>query len=557
MAPLAYRFVRLLFKVSINAFYAIEVDGLENIPPDGCPTILCPNHSNSLTDPILLLSVVPPEKRDMIRMTAKDTFWKKNDIFSLLVKSVGTVPIKRTKDYNAKVDNTAAIETLVETLEKGNCICLFPEGISRYHSQIANFKPGVALIASETLTRNKDKEDFSIHLLTASLVYIHREKFRSNVLVKFNPPIVITPKHQSLLKTVAEDGSKRSSEQAINELTNTMEEIVRSNTLDSPDWQTLRIAHTARKLYAGELGTRISLSEYVKLTKKFIDLLSKVKTDEDDDNSECSDNNNNLPNGNSLLDKKEIIVERVDAGNLLSVDNLEVQNEKISHKGIDLAILARDLSAYQDLLDSHGIKDYRVSRPTPLSKSSLIFRIYLRIIWAFILASLSFPGWILWSPIFIVVKYKEYQIRKLPIEDNFDEIAQYKLLISTILLIPIYFVICFFTFPFILITSWLIPLLMWLTIRWTEDFFQTVRSCLSLTKLLFLPASEYSAIHTMRENIRVNVKELAVHEMGLPENPENLIRKIRPRGMGYFSIRRRRKKDYNEVLRLWDVSAYE
>lgn len=174
------------------------------------------------------------------------------------------------------------------------------------------------------------------------------------MLVKFNPPIVITPKHQSLLKTVAEDGSKRSSEQAINELTNTMEEIVRSNTLDSPDWQTLRIAHTARKLYAGELGTRISLSEYVKLTKKFIDLLSKVKTDEDDDNSECSNNNNNnLPNGDSLLDKKEIIVERVDAGNLLSVDNLEVQNEKISHKGIDLAILARDLSVSDLMLNSH------------------------------------------------------------------------------------------------------------------------------------------------------------------------------------------------------------
>jgi glycerol-3-phosphate O-acyltransferase/dihydroxyacetone phosphate acyltransferase len=170
------------------------------------------------------------------------------------------------------------------------------------------------------------------------------------VLVKFNPPIVITPKHQSLLKTLAEDGSKRSSEQAINELTNAMEEIVRSNTLDSPDWQTLRIAHTARKLYAGELGTRISLSDYVKLTKKFIDLLSKVKTVEDDDNSESSSNNSN---GNNLLDKKQIIVERIDAGNLLSVDNLEVQNEKISHKGIDLAVLARDLSVSDLMLNSH------------------------------------------------------------------------------------------------------------------------------------------------------------------------------------------------------------
>src|ERR1044072_6494871 len=91
-----------------------------------------------------------------------------------------------------------------------------------------------SLFFIQTLTRNKDKEDFSINLLTASLVYIHREKFRSNVLVKFNPPIVITPKHQSLLKTIVEDGSRRSSEQAIDELTNAMEAMVRSSTLHSP-----------------------------------------------------------------------------------------------------------------------------------------------------------------------------------------------------------------------------------------------------------------------------------------------------------------------------------
>ena len=158
---------------------------------------------------------------------------------------------------------------------------------------------------------------------------------------------------------------------------------------------------------------------------------------------------------------------------------------------------------------------------------------------------------------YLLFRYKEYQIRKLPIEDNFDEITQYKLLISAILLVPIYLTACLFTLPFILITSWLIPLLMWLTIRWTEDLFQAVRSCISLTKLLLMPASEYSSIRSIRENIRAKVKELAVYELELPENPEVLISKIRPRGLGYFSIRRRRKKDYNEVLRLWDVSAYE
>ncbi|CAG8438379.1 10135_t:CDS:10 [Dentiscutata heterogama] len=549
MAPLAYRFVRFLFKILANAFYAIEVEGLEYIPPDGCPTILCPNHANSLTDPICLLAAIPKDKRDMVRLTAKDTFWYKTDMFSILIRSLGTVPIKRTKDYNfAKVDNSESFEILIGCLEQGDCICMFPEGISRYHSKVAPFKPGVALIASETLTRNKDQPDFSINLLTASLVYIRREKFRSNVLVKFNPPIVLTPQHQALLKTITSDGKKRTSEQAINELTSVMEETVRSNTLDSPDWQTLRIAHTARKLYAGDLGTRISLAEYVRLTKKFIDALAKT--------SEESSGEGQFNGSNEIDDEnKEIIVERVDS-NVLHVDDPALK-EKITHQGVDINILSRDLTAYQDLLDSHGIKDYRFSRAIPLSKLELIGRIFIRVIWASILATISSVGIILWLPIFTCVKYKEYQIRKLPKEDNYDEITQYKLLIATILIVPIYTIAVFLTLPFAFITSWLIPLLMWLTIRWTEDLFQAARSSLSLTKLLLLPKEEYDHIKSIRENIRVKVQNLAVNELGLPENPEVLVNKSRPRGMGYFSIRKRRKKDYNEVLRLWDVSGYD
>ncbi|CAG8691443.1 6681_t:CDS:2, partial [Ambispora leptoticha] len=448
-------------------------------------------------------------------------------------------------DYNySKVDNSESLAKLIESLEQGDCICMFPEGISRYHSKVAPFKPGVALIASEALTRNKDRPNFSINLLTVSLIYIRREKFRSNVLVKFNPPIVLTPQHQSLLKTVTSDGKKRSSEQAINELTSVMEETVRSNTLDSPDWQTLRIAHTARKLYAGNLGTRISLAEYVRLTKKFIDTLAKAS----------EETNGGQYNGNNEINNehKEIIVERVDS-NVLHVDNPAFK-EKITHQDVDIHVLSRDLAAYQDLLDSYGIKDYRFSRDIPLSKPELIGRIIIRVIWASVLATISS----------LKLKfaeaedgYKEYQIRKLPKEDNYDEITQYKLLIATMLLIPIYITAVFLTLPFAFITSWLIPLLMWLTIRWTEDLFQAMRSCLSLTKLLLLPKGEYDHIKSIRENIRERVQILAVNELGLPDNPEILVSKSKPRGLGYFSIKKRRKKDYNEVLRLWDVSAYD
>lgn len=82
MAPLMYQLVRLLIKVSANAFYAIEVEGLENIPPDGHPTILCPNHSNSLTDPVCLLSSISSKKRDLVcnqKKKKKSFFLKKFD----------------------------------------------------------------------------------------------------------------------------------------------------------------------------------------------------------------------------------------------------------------------------------------------------------------------------------------------------------------------------------------------------------------------------------------------------------------------------------------------
>jgi glycerol-3-phosphate O-acyltransferase/dihydroxyacetone phosphate acyltransferase len=109
--------------------------------------------------------------------------------------------------------------------------------------------------------------------MTTSINYLHREKFRSDVLVTFHPPIVLTPQQDpKLFSSVKEERAE-----AITKLTELLESTVRSNLLDADDWQTVRVGHVARKLYAGDLGTRISLGQYVRLTQKFVSAFGQHK----------------------------------------------------------------------------------------------------------------------------------------------------------------------------------------------------------------------------------------------------------------------------------------
>ncbi|KAF9183078.1 hypothetical protein BGZ50_004450 [Haplosporangium sp. Z 11] len=539
--PGMYKAIRFFFKLCLHSFYGnVEVEGTENIAPDNYPGILVANHSNSLTDAIAILSTVPPKSRSMVRLTAKDTFWHKPGVFNYVIKNAGTVPIKRRKDYdNQKVDNTDAMGALIDCLGTGSCVCMFPEGISRYHPQLAPFKAGVAMIASDTLSRFQDKPDFSLTLMTASINYLHREKFRSDVLVTFHTPIVLTPAQDAKLFS----GVKEEKAEAIRKLTELLESTVRSNLLDAQDWHTVRIGHVARKLYAGDLGTRISLGQYVRLTRKFVAAFSQHNQEwrQDQEHKIKETNVDSLSLG---------LPERMDKDTASKIDEL-----------------AKDLAEYQDQLDFHHLKDYRIKQGKP-SVGVLLGRLFQRLLLACLLSVISIPGLIAWTPVFVAVKYKERQIRrKGPLEDNLDEIAQYKLMISSFFLPVIWGFWILMTLPIALFTGPGIVILMWLTIRWLEDLIHNTKSMISLLRLLFMTEDTMYSLRDYRQELAARVHDFAVDHLKLPHDPEDLVRENKTNKAdsgwigrlsgSYFSIKRRRRKDWNEVMRLHDVSHYD
>lgn len=118
------------------------------------------------------------------------------------------------------------------------------------------------------------------------------------------------------------------------------------------------------------------------------------------------------------------------------------------------------------------------------------------------------------------------------------------------------------TFPFSGLTFFIFPFFMWFLLRWLEDFLSSLRAAIALLSMLAIGKTRLREIRKQREELRQRVVRVAVQCAELPEDPEVFVREAKERRLkekggkvgrlGYFSLRRRRKKDYNEVRRtMW------
>jgi len=174
----------------------------------------------------------------------------------------------------------------------------------------------------------------------------------------------------------------------------------------------------------------------------------------------------------------------------------------------------------------------------------------------------------LWVPVFLTTFIAVKNFTKTgPIFDTWDEIAQYKLIYGLMSGLCVWFGSAVLTFPFSVVTFLLVPALMWMTLRWLEDAVAAFRAFTALVRLLLVGKPALRSMHVRREDLHARVMRLAVQTLGLPEDPEEYFARhggkekgrVRGRwesGSRYFSIKRRRKRDWNETLRLYDIVDY-
>jgi glycerol-3-phosphate O-acyltransferase/dihydroxyacetone phosphate acyltransferase len=306
----------------------------------------------------------------------------------------------------------------------------------------------------------------------------------------------------------------------------------------------------ATPIYA-PLGTAMSLGDYVRVTRTFLELFKAAHLPD--------------PALKRDLAGQEVSGQLKDEDIVKLKEDLQVSQRLTVHYTI--SILRQGLrQAYQSELYRLRIRDDRIRRP--LSRPVIVYRMMLRFYWASFLLFISLGGLALWLPVAITTFYAVHNFKKTgPVWDTWDEIAQYKLIYGLVSGLYVYAAAIAFTFPIFPVTLVVVPVLMWMSLRWFEDAVSAARALFALGRLLCVNPETLSRLRATRSDLHRRVVHLAVDELGLPADPERHFvvcgEKDKGRVVGrwaketsYFSVRRRRKRDWNETLRLYEQFDY-
>jgi len=325
---------------------------------------------------------------------------------------------------------------------------------------------------------------------------------------------------------------------SVRALTARLHQQISSGTLDAPSWRLIRNAKLAARMYA-PLGTSMSLGDYVRVVRTF---LEAFKLAEVPAASTASDGASTASEGETNPSERVVVEDK----RLIDLEN--------------------DLKEYQDQLVRWGIKDDRIRRLLP--RHLIVYRLVVRLWWSIFLFTLSIPGLILWLPVLITIFIGVHEFKRTgPVWDTWDEIAQYKLIYGLVSGVCVWIGAMLLTFPIALLTGVFVPICMWMTLRWMEDAISAFRAFVTLARLLLVGQERLKEAQVQRERLHARVMDLAVNTLGLPPDPEHYFQEAGGREKGrtrgrwaskakYFSLRRRRKRDWNEILRLYDEVNY-
>ena len=186
-----YRVLRAFGRLALRWFYSdIEIVGIDRLPTHG-PVLLASNHPNALVDALVIGCTL----QRPVTLTAKATLLE-HPITRWLLQSVGVVPLRRASDdvsraAGAPLDpsrNAAAFAAVLDALEAGRVVLLFPEGKSHSEPELAPLKTGLARMA---LMARDERRIAGLPIIPIGLTFERKWEPRSRVLMHIGTPICI------------------------------------------------------------------------------------------------------------------------------------------------------------------------------------------------------------------------------------------------------------------------------------------------------------------------------------------------------------------------------
>ncbi len=133
------RVIHLFLRLFLPLIARVEIEGLENVPPEGEKVVLAANHLGRL-DSVLIYYTL--KRADVIMPTAEK--YRDHPIFAPLVKMVDGFFIDR---HNPDI---AAVREVLRRMDRGQALVIAPEGTRSKTEALQPGRPGVVYFASKS-----------------------------------------------------------------------------------------------------------------------------------------------------------------------------------------------------------------------------------------------------------------------------------------------------------------------------------------------------------------------------------------------------------------------
>ncbi|KAJ1939039.1 Glycerol-3-phosphate/dihydroxyacetone phosphate acyltransferase, partial [Linderina pennispora] len=159
------------------------------------------------------------------------------------------------------IDQDEMYRAVYDRFNKGECVGIFPEGGSHDRTEMLPLKAGATIMA---LGATAENPDLGLKIVPTGLNYFHPSKFRSRAVIDFGTPIEVPAELVAKYKQGGE--AKR---QACDQLLHEVSEGLKQVTLNTPDYETLKLTQAGRRLYKPTQHS-LSMAQQVELTRRFI-----------------------------------------------------------------------------------------------------------------------------------------------------------------------------------------------------------------------------------------------------------------------------------------------
>ena len=172
----------------------VRVDGWENLPEHGEPTLIISNHQNAAMDALALVEAMPNHMHPYM-VARGDVFWAKPWLTKFFLW-IGMLPAFRLdfEGGEALEKNADCFAMISQYLRKGDPVCVFPNAAHMRGHYLGDFTTGYLKMALQAAADTNWEKD--IRILPAGIHYTTYSGIQGDQTVRFGQPISLQPYYQ-------------------------------------------------------------------------------------------------------------------------------------------------------------------------------------------------------------------------------------------------------------------------------------------------------------------------------------------------------------------------